>query len=79
MEDYNKNKTTFSQEHFERAYPTGIENHYWTNARGRIVFHEIEKNCLSTYKILEIGCGRGVVLDCLRAKGIDCHGVVLRL
>lgn len=69
--------TEFNEEQFRAIYPEGIEAHYWTLARNRILRKEIEKSGFAHKKLLEIGCGRGVVVDFLRHTGINCVGVDL--
>lgn len=69
--------TTFDHEQFHSIYPDGIENHYWTIARNHIIYWMLVKNGLRNKKILEIGCGRGVVTKYLRGKGIQVTGVEL--
>lgn len=68
--------TAFQPEQFQYTYPDGIENHYWTQARNRIILR-----FLRTYNIkgktLEIGAGRGVVVNYLLKKEIDISGVEL--
>lgn len=64
---------TFSQAHFDTAYPTGIEHHFWNLARNRILAKAL-KNCAAQGPMLEIGCGTGVVVAGLRDMGFDCWG-----
>lgn len=70
--------TAFASEQLHEAYPLGIEDYFWTLARNRIVLREILGAAAGRWKprhILEIGCGRGVVLKYLRDCGINCDGV----
>ena len=67
----------FSKDQYDSIYPEGIENHYWNHARNRIIGRLLEKHHLSQGKILEVGCGKGVVIDYLRTQEIDCFGVEL--
>ena len=69
--------TEFSETHFDAAYPAGVEEHYWNRARNQILAQVLQKNGLEKKRILEIGCGRGVVLGALRDGGFDCYGVEL--
>jgi hypothetical protein len=69
--------SAFSQEQFNSIYPDGIENHYWNHARNRIIRKLLRKNQIFGGKILEIGCGKGVVVKYLRDQKIDCYGVEL--
>lgn len=69
--------TEFNEEQFLMAYPDGVENNYWTIARNLILNKGLTRNKLDNKKILEIGCGRGGVVNFLRNKGFDCYGVEL--
>lgn len=69
--------SAFSQEQFNSIYPEGIENHYWNHARNRIIRKVLQKNRLQHGKILEIGCGKGIVVEYLRDLKINCFGVEL--
>jgi hypothetical protein len=66
--------TEFTKAQYEHAYPDGIENHYWNLFRKRVV-HRLIKCRGTGGRILEIGCGRGIVVDYLRRQGLDCWGV----
>jgi SAM-dependent methyltransferase len=71
-------ETAFAAQQMIEPYPPGIERHFWTLARNRIVLSEIraaEAKFGKLNRVLEIGCGRGVVLKYLRDQGVDCHGV----
>ena len=70
-------QTEFKPEQFLAIYPPGIERHYWTLARNLIIKKELKRLDLHSRRLLEIGCGRGVVVDFLRQAGFDCHGVEL--
>jgi SAM-dependent methyltransferase len=69
--------TSFTREEFDLAYPPGIEAHYWTRARNLVVEHQVRELGLAAPRLLEIGCGRGLVLDHLRRKGFPCRGLEL--
>ncbi len=58
-------------------YPDGIDNHYWNAARNKILQKVLEKLNLTGKTLLEIGCGRGVVVNYLNENGFDCWGVDL--
>ncbi len=66
---------SFAKKQFDLAYPLGIENHFWTKARNWIVLNELVKG--KSQRIIEVGCGRGVVVEFLRKNGLDCFGVEL--
>jgi Methyltransferase domain len=62
---------------FLDAYPDGIEHHYWSIARNRMIQNLVTQHTDAASPILEIGCARGVVTQSLRNNGIDCWGVDL--
>jgi len=70
-------KTEFLEDQFDLAYPDGVENHWWHLARNRIVYYEIKKLTPHASAVLDVGCGRGIMVKYLRQKGIDCKGVEL--
>ena len=59
----------FENDDFDLAYPPGIEYHYWNLARNHIIEHQLNAITSSGIRILEIGCGKGIVVDYLRRKG----------
>ncbi len=72
-----KNETAFSQEQYELCYPPGIESHWWTLARNQLLTTTLRNNTEAGDVVLEVGCGRGIVVDYLRGKGLDVRGVDL--
>jgi SAM-dependent methyltransferase len=72
-------QTAFDIAQFDAIYPTGIEAHFWNVARNRIILHELHalKADGKLDRVLEIGCGRGVVLAYMRQNGINCYGIDL--
>jgi len=74
-------ETAFTHEQFADAYPEGIENHFWYVARNGIVSDTIRwiesRQQRPIGKMLEIGCGRGIVVEYLRRGGRDCYGAEL--
>lgn len=70
-------KTEFSNDQFESVYPDGMEYHWWNLARSRILAKEISAFTGPEASVLEVGCGRGLVVKRLREAGIDCSGVEL--
>lgn len=70
-------RTEFTDEQFASIYPKGIEGHYWTLARNKLIQRELEIHSLRGKKILEIGCGPGIVVRFLRRAGFNCFGVDL--
>jgi hypothetical protein len=67
--------TEFSMEQMEAIYPPGTERHYWSRARNWIIIDMLKSSIPPSMKMLEIGCGRGVVLEAVRAEGYECYGV----
>ena len=70
-------KTEFSNNQFDSAYPDGIEHHWWFFARNRILARTINSFAGPKSCLLEVGCGRGIVVESLRDAGLDCSGVEL--
>jgi hypothetical protein len=69
--------TEFNEVEFNLAYPDGVENTYWQRARNYIIYRTIKRAGLSGSPILEIGCGRGLVVNYLSKKNINCFGIEL--
>ena len=68
-------KTEFSSNQFESAYPDGIEKHWWSLSRTHVLKQVIKSLVNLDQSVLEVGCGRGVVVKGLRDFGIKCNGV----
>ncbi len=68
-------KTEFTKDQYKSGYPDGIENHWWHLARNKILANII--NCLvgPDAVVLDVGCGRGILVKSFRNLGIDCTGV----
>jgi hypothetical protein len=69
--------TEFDQREFDLVYPPGIENHYWSVARSAIIYREIRRHRWTDLRWIEVGCGRGIVLQALRHAGVDVMGAEL--
>ena len=72
----------FNDEKFTDAYPLGIERNFWSIARNEILSRALDEAVREGLRskegrILEIGCGIGVVIQGLRNKGHDACGVEL--
>jgi SAM-dependent methyltransferase len=65
----------FTSEQYVSAYPDGGEYHWWPLARNRVVQRVIVNGAKKNPRILDIGCGRGVVVKSLREAGFNCEGV----
>ncbi len=67
--------TAFDEELFVNPYPNGIQHHYWTVARMRIVHRHLRAMIDSVDElILDIGCGRGIMVEWLRNRGLQTIG-----
>jgi SAM-dependent methyltransferase len=67
--------TEFNDDQYAGAYPPGIEDTYWHLARCRILEKQVQAG--GGKRVLDVGCGRGIVVDSLVSRGIDCYGVEL--
>jgi len=65
--------TAYDSDQFADNYPDGIERHYWNVCRNRLVAGLLDAHARGA-SVLEIGCGRGVVVDYLRGGGTDAWG-----
>lgn len=72
-----KTDTTFSDRQYDDAYPPGVENSWWFNARSTIIAEVLHRCGAACEKLLEVGAGPGVVVKQLRDLGLDCRGVEL--
>jgi hypothetical protein len=68
--------TEFNKAQFDAIYPKGIEKHYWTHARNVILSRLITRHYKGAH-ILEVGCGRGIVVKYLTENGLNIRGVEL--
>jgi SAM-dependent methyltransferase len=69
--------TSFDQNEFDLAYSDGVEDNYWSLARNRIILDVLKANNLSATKVIEVGCGKGIVTQYLADRGVDCVGIEL--
>jgi SAM-dependent methyltransferase len=69
--------SAFTPVQYEQVYPPGIEHHFWNLARNRVILSKVCRFVPSGARLLEIGCGRGIVVEYLRAHGLDCLGCEL--
>ena len=70
--------TGYSAAQYLESYPAGVDDYFWHVARHRIV-HRALRRVMGTAggRVLEIGCGRGIVVRYLRDHGVDCFGTEL--
>ena len=67
--------TAFTEEQYAQPAPDGCQDNFWHQARNRIVWSKLTTVLGRNDKVLDIGCGRGVVVQFLRNMGVDCEGV----
>lgn len=68
-------ESKYSNEQLYTNYPDGIEHHYWNLSRNKIIVDLLNRYDLTQKRVLEIGCGRGIVVQYLDNHNIDCYGV----
>jgi len=67
-------RTAFDLAQFDAIYPAGVERHYWNRCRNRTIAAHL--NAIgATGPMLEVGCGKGLVVADLRKRGFDITGV----
>ncbi len=70
-------KTAFDSDRFREAYPPGIERSWWHVVRNRVIADAFARYVPKDARILEVGCGTGIVTAALRARGWNVNGVDL--
>lgn len=55
------------------AYPNGVQHHYWLKARNWVVY-DLLRRMERDGTVLDVGCGRGVTVEFLRSRGLECFG-----
>lgn len=68
--------TAFNIDQFDAIYPPGVERHYWNQCRNAVILDAI-RSIEDHGPILEVGCGKGLVVAYLRKQGLDVAGVEL--
>lgn len=68
--------TAFNIDQFDAIYPLGVERHYWNQCRNAVIL-DVIRSLGDHGSILEVGCGKGLVVAYLRAQGLDVSGVEL--
>lgn len=70
-------RTEFDHDQFDEAYPLGIARSWWHVARNEVIRRHFALHVPRTSRVLEIGCGTGVVTAHLRQAGWDVTGIDL--
>lgn len=70
-------RTEFDHDRFSDAYPPGIERSWWHVARNRTIARVCARHLPTGTRLLEVGCGTGIVTTYLRSRGWDAWGVDL--
>jgi len=68
--------SAYTQQHYRANYPDGVQFHYWNQCRNRLIEALVRRHA-SSQKVIDIGCGRGIVVDHLRRRGVDAWGCEL--
>jgi SAM-dependent methyltransferase len=68
--------SAFTAEQFAQAYADGVQDHYWYKARNRIIARQLAQDVppADAGAVLDIGCGRGITVEYLRAAGWNALG-----
>jgi SAM-dependent methyltransferase len=65
----------FTASEYASAYADGMEHSFWNRARNRVIERRVRRAlAVAAGRVLDVGCGRGIVVDHLRRSGIDCVG-----
>lgn len=68
---------TYSPEEYSKGYPQGIERHFWHTARGDLLYRYLKPQLAEGDLVLDLGCGTGIAVQSLRARGLNVRGVEL--
>ena len=71
-----KPETAFDHEQFDTIYPEGVERHYWNRCRNQVIAEHLRR-IRAEGPLLEVGCGKGLVVHALRNAGFAITGVEL--
>lgn len=72
-----RNRSEFDAEQYDLVYPDGAEAHWWHVARNAIIHRAWQRLGNREGRVLDVGCGRGIVVRFLRDRGVRCEGVDL--
>ena len=68
------NGSAFDLDQYQAIYPEGVERHYWNRCRNRVIASMLRR-CNARGPMLEVGCGKGLVVASLCDRGFDVQGV----
>jgi SAM-dependent methyltransferase len=63
----------YVEQQYSENYPAGVEHTYWHLARNAIVAENLR--LLGARCVLDVGCGRGILVEFLNEQGFECYGV----
>lgn len=66
--------SAFDADLYQRLFPPGIERDFWHRARCALVEGALRRHGLDRGPVLDVGCGRGIMIAHLRRAGIDARG-----
>jgi hypothetical protein len=69
--------TVYAANQYNENYPPGIERYFWNVARNAIIARVLKRSGMDKWPLLEIGCGRGIIVEYLRSQGMECVGCEL--
>lgn len=67
----------FTPSEYREVYPDGIELHFWNLARNDLVYRWLRPHIDEADLVMDVGCGTGLTVAYLAARGCDAHGVEL--
>jgi 2-polyprenyl-3-methyl-5-hydroxy-6-metoxy-1,4-benzoquinol methylase len=67
----------YDRDGYSAGYPQGIEKHFWHRARNDLVYNWLRREVQQGDVVLDVGCGIGLVVSELRARGVNTRGVEL--
>jgi SAM-dependent methyltransferase len=67
----------FTPSEYETVYPSGIERHFWNVARNNLIYRWLKTRLRPDDLVMDVGCGTGIVVNDLKARGVNIRGVEL--
>lgn len=68
-------RTAFDNAQYADVYPPGIERSWWQVARNQVIARTLAARLPRSARILEVGCGTGIVVAHLHAQDWEVTGV----